>query len=881
MVKAKQSQRWQKCFPAIFFLSLFLLAGNNFGQTPDKGRKIKTINLGTVNIIELEKKEKSHPEQIKKKGQEEFYEQEELFRHSAIPHGAKVIRSNIKPGKMRKEESSQSTPSVKAPGLGEGTTGSAPPDVAGAVSANYLVEVLNTGILISDKEGLQLNSVRLDDFFSSTNFSFDIFDPHILYDVPAGRWLITAAANRRSPYSGIVLAISENADPRGNWAKYFIDIDSYNGSWLDFPTLGLNNNWVAISGAAITRSGRIKAVSNAQQCQITCIQPHGLSVGAQVVFSGMIGMGELNLNAEETNIYTVTEVNNPYTFTINVNSANYGINSIPIIAATNEDFCQITTGIPHGFPDGALIYISGIQGMTELNEHNYRITVTGPNTFRLNDVHPMAEGYHNYSGGGIANPASSEWVYEPNAPLSNLFVFDKNELYNSNGAGAPSPTLFHTPGATLCPAYDCNNQSNDLSLLFDAVNALGHCRITGTPARPVLTEAQFIAVSDTWARNEKSLPQRGSSQLINGGDARLGQVVMRNGSLWCAHSVKLLSPGVPQHSAVQWWQINPTTSEVLQFGRIEDETGVMHYAYPSIDVNQSNDVLIGFSSFSQNQFGSANYAYHLHGDPTGSTAGNTIFKSGAAVYGDPFGNRWGDYSSTIADPDLFGIWTVQEYAGLNGWETEWQEVQVVCIPAPSPNIMGSVTVCPGQQYTYSISNSGGNPNYRWSPPANSSIISGQNSDHVTLSLGSNFSSGNLCAVPQCGSNPQACIVLQAPEILPPPTSIVGPSRICGKTGISVITYTLPSDMTGKYVWKVKGKGIRILIPPAPVIPDRPTDTNDFYIGRSALIEFNNSFRTGEIMVSSLNKCKINGEWRKLEVRSYPKIYCFFRNLLRR
>jgi len=65
---------------------------------------------------------------------------------------------------------------------------------------------------------------------------------------------------------------------------------------------------------------------------------------------------------------------------------------------------------------------------------------------------------------------------------------------------------------------------------------------------------------------------------------------------------------------VQWWQIKPLTSELVQFGRIDDPTGVNFYAFASMAVNRFEDVLIGYSSFSTNQYASASYSFRAFYD---------------------------------------------------------------------------------------------------------------------------------------------------------------------------------------------------------------------------------------------------------------------------
>src|SRR5437867_769099 len=92
---------------------------------------------------------------------------------------------------------------------------------------------------------------------------------------------------------------------------------------------------------------------------------------------------------------------------------------------------------------------------------------------------------------------------------------------------------------------------------------------------------------------------------------------------------------------------------VTQFGRIEDTTGTNYYAFPSIAVNRFNDVLIGFSRYSSNQYVSANYAFRAFNDPMNTMQTERSFKNGEDSYwkrDSGSRNRWGDYSATSVDP---------------------------------------------------------------------------------------------------------------------------------------------------------------------------------------------------------------------------------------
>src|SRR5207249_3072134 len=89
--------------------------------------------------------------------------------------------------------------------------------------------------------------------------------------------------------------------------------------------------------------------------------------------------------------------------------------------------------------------------------------------------------------------------------------------------------------------------------------------------------------------------------------------------------------GSPTRTAIQWWQLSPDGT-ILQHGLIDDPTGVNSYAWPSLSVNQFNDVLIGYSRFSTNQYASANYSFRYGSDPPNTLRSDSVFKAGEASY---------------------------------------------------------------------------------------------------------------------------------------------------------------------------------------------------------------------------------------------------------
>ena len=225
-------------------------------------------------------------------------------------------------------------------------------------------------------------------------------------------------------------------------------------------------------------------------------------------------------------------------------------------------------------------------------------------------------------------------------------------------------------------------------------------------------------------------------------------MVYRNGYLWFEHTV-FLPAGTPTHSAVQWWQVNPAVG-VTQRGRIEDATGTNFYAFPSIAVNRFNDVLIGFSRYSSNQYVSGNYAFRAFNDPLNTIHTERVFKAGEDSYwkqqtnSTPYQNRWGDYSATCVDPVNDGdFWTVQEYSrphvgslvNFSGrWAVWWGNVTVT-VPT-NDNFSVATTISGGQGTTNGTnirgtkesgelnhaSNAGGASIwYNWTAPASGSV----------------------------------------------------------------------------------------------------------------------------------------------------------------
>lgn len=302
---------------------------------------------------------------------------------------------------------------------------------------------------------------------------------------------------------------------------------------------------------------------------------------------------------------------------------------------------------------------------------------------------------------------------------ADVFAFNKSNLYsNGSGGGLTRFSLPSEAGFFMRPTTTLDSSINTMYLLQDwsgNLNGSGSLRlysITGSVGSEVLNNVGtpvFITTTDTWGDYNGingGGPQLGSAEKIATNSSEVQNVVYRNGSLWCTHTVFLPAQGEATRSLVQWWEISPNGT-VKQRGRIEDPTGNVFYAFPSIAVNKNNDVLIGYARFTANQYAGSGYAFRAAADPPSSMRDDTILKAGENTYrvSDNGFSRWGDYSATVVDPSNdTDMWTTQEYAGsvVNRWNTWWGRVtppvstltRTLTVASSNPGSGVSITVSP-------------------------------------------------------------------------------------------------------------------------------------------------------------------------------------------
>jgi hypothetical protein len=131
-----------------------------------------------------------------------------------------------------------------------------PPDVAADVSPTQIVELINSGIWISDKSGNVAAGYpeSLNTFWAANSPPSGDFltDTQVAYDPFALTWVVTTLAVPNTKDNGdLYVAFSKSSDATAGWNYYkLVNVCSstQNGQWPvpDQPVVGYNQTWAAI-----------------------------------------------------------------------------------------------------------------------------------------------------------------------------------------------------------------------------------------------------------------------------------------------------------------------------------------------------------------------------------------------------------------------------------------------------------------------------------------------------------------------------------------------------------------------------------------------------------------------------------------------------------
>jgi hypothetical protein len=209
-------------------------------------------------------------------------------------------------------------------------------------------------------------------------------------------------------------------------------------------------------------------------------------------------------------------------------------------------------------------------------------------------------------------------------------------------------------------------------------------RVTNPLTSPTFTATLVSAGGniDNPATPLPGAPQNGTSVTVRPGDRRVtSNAVWLNGNLYLANTT-LPQTGVDAgQSTVRWYRIaaNGVAAPALVDTGIVggEELGAgTHTFQPSVAVDNSGNLAIGFAVSNASMFPSAAYTLRLASAAAGTTQPATIYAAGEAFYVRTYRspanqsqfNRWGDYNAMVVDPADGSFWAYNQYARTQGME---------------------------------------------------------------------------------------------------------------------------------------------------------------------------------------------------------------------
>lgn len=111
-----------------------------------------------------------------------------------------------------------------------------------------VISVKNKSINVYDESGNLISGVSLEAFSDTLGIPNDKYDPRVVYDPEADRFVMVFLRGRTDTTSFIVVGFSQSSDPSGLWAMYSLPGNPLNDtSWSDFPNIGITNDELFIT----------------------------------------------------------------------------------------------------------------------------------------------------------------------------------------------------------------------------------------------------------------------------------------------------------------------------------------------------------------------------------------------------------------------------------------------------------------------------------------------------------------------------------------------------------------------------------------------------------------------------------------------------------
>lgn len=127
-----------------------------------------------------------------------------------------------------------------------------PPDQYIAVGPTHIIAVDNSRFRIFDKKGKHIKTINIDYWFSSTLGGVNAFDPKVLYDNFAKRWIMVwLHIDNINNKSYFLISVSDDSIPLGFWNNWALPSNvngsTFSNDWGDYEGVGFDTQAIYIT----------------------------------------------------------------------------------------------------------------------------------------------------------------------------------------------------------------------------------------------------------------------------------------------------------------------------------------------------------------------------------------------------------------------------------------------------------------------------------------------------------------------------------------------------------------------------------------------------------------------------------------------------------
>jgi hypothetical protein len=234
-----------------------------------------------------------------------------------------------------------------------------PPDTMGAVGPDHVMTTLNSEVQIQSRQGDVISKVALETFWNSLGHTI-VFDPKVYYDHFHRRWLFITMADAELPSSALMIGVSNDSDPTGNWTLFDVDADAGNTLWADYPNVGFSEKWVVVTANMFT-----VANDGFTRSDIYAFDQQNLNAsGAFKTFSdlGFTYVPAVNYDAGQASLYLLTQEDDGLSLRIASISGQVGQEMFTVnvaLAATTQGWQFVPPAGPNFLPQlGSTVLIA-------------------------------------------------------------------------------------------------------------------------------------------------------------------------------------------------------------------------------------------------------------------------------------------------------------------------------------------------------------------------------------------------------------------------------------------------------------------------------------------------------------------------------------------